>query len=98
MTVTSIFEVQLKPDAVETGLAVVHKILADTRAFDGNLGVSVLQDHADPTHVVAIEHWESLEHDAAYREWRAGPGAATELRELLAAPPRLSICTDIAQL
>jgi quinol monooxygenase YgiN len=64
----------------------LHTILSDTRAFEGCLAVDVLIDRADPTHILAIEKWESEEHDAAYRAWRAGDGK-TNLAASLAAPP-----------
>jgi quinol monooxygenase YgiN len=91
MPITSLLEVRLKPDSVDEGLAVLHDVLDETRAFDGCHGVTVIQDSADPTHLVAIEQWESLEKDAAYREWRAGEGAATGLAPLMTGPPALIV-------
>lgn len=91
MPSTALLEVRLKPDMVDEGLKVVHEVLEETRAFDGCLGVTVIQDSSDPAHLVAIEEWESLEKDAAYREWRAGEGAATALAPLLAGPPSLIV-------
>jgi quinol monooxygenase YgiN len=88
---TAILELRLKPDAVDEGLDVIHRILVETRAFDGCLGVTVIQDNADPGHLIAIEEWESLEKDSAYREWRAGDGAMADLPGLLAGAPNLSI-------
>jgi quinol monooxygenase YgiN len=88
---TALLEVRLKPDAVEEGLKVVHGVLEETRAFDGCLGVTVIQDEADPAHLVAIEEWESLEKDSVYRKWRAGEGAAVDLAPLLAGAPSLTI-------
>jgi len=37
-----------------------------------------------------IETWQSEEHDAAYRAWRAGPGTITELAPLLTGAPVLT--------
>lgn len=96
MASTALLEVHLKPDAVDEGLAVLHKVLGETRAFDGCLSVTVIQDQADPAHLVAVEEWESLEKDAAYREWRAGEGAAVELRSLLTGPPNLTVGLALA--
>jgi quinol monooxygenase YgiN len=93
---TALFEVRLKPDVVDEGLMVLHRVLEETRAFDGCLGVTVIQDEADPAHLVAIEEWESLEKDAAYREWRAGDGAAVDLRPLLAGAPSLTLGVALA--
>ena len=92
MATTSIFEIHFKPDAVDQAPALLHRILEETRAFDGCLGVTVLQDKDEPGHLIAIEEWESLEKDGAYREWRAGDGAIPELPDLLAVPPNLAIC------
>jgi quinol monooxygenase YgiN len=91
LATTAILELQIKPDSVDEGLEVVHRILEETRAFDGCLGVTVIQDAADPAHLVAIEEWESFEKDAAYREWRAGDGAMPDLAALLACPPSLTV-------
>jgi quinol monooxygenase YgiN len=88
---TAILELRIKSDAVDEGLEVIHRILAETRAFDGCLGVTLIQDNADPAHLIAIEEWESLEKDSAYREWRAGDGAMPDLPALLAGAPSLSI-------
>jgi quinol monooxygenase YgiN len=88
---TAILELRIKPESVDESSEVLHRILAETRAFDGCLGVTVIQDSTDPTHVVAIEEWESLEKDAAYRAWRAGDGAMPDLAALLAGPPSLTV-------
>ena len=90
MAITAFLEVRVKPEALDQGFhAELHSILVDTRAFDGCLGVEVLIDTADPTHFVAVERWESEEHDAAYRAWRAGDGQ-TNLASFLASPPVLT--------
>jgi quinol monooxygenase YgiN len=91
MPSSAILDLRLKPDSVDEGLAVAHKVLAETRAFDGCLGVTLIQDSSDPAHVVAVEEWESLDKDAAYREWRAGEGAATDLAAFLAGAPTLTV-------
>jgi quinol monooxygenase YgiN len=90
MTITAFFEICVKPEAIDQGVhAELHAVLNDTRSFEGCLGVDVLIDTADPTHIVAVETWESGEHDAAYRAWRAGDGQ-TNLASFLASPPVLT--------
>ena len=90
MAITAFLELRLKPEALNQGLhAELHSILSDTRAFEGCLGVEVLIDTADPTHLVAVETWASEEHDAAYRAWRAGDGQ-TNLASFLVSPPVLT--------
>ncbi len=89
MTVTSILELRLDPARLSEARELLDTVLVDTRAFDCCLAVEVLADEHDPAHVIALETWESLEHDDRYREWRAGPGAST-LRTVLVAPPVLT--------
>ena len=89
MPITAHLELFLTTESQPTAPAVLRDILADTRAFDGCLGVEVLADSNDPTHVVVVEQWASLEHDSACRAWRAVEGAS-RLGELLAAPPVLT--------
>lgn len=87
MPVTVILELRLKPEAVPAARDVMGRALQDTRAFDGNLGTDVLVDQDDEAHWLIYELWATVEHDEAYRRFRAGPGRLTELPPLLAAPP-----------
>ena len=93
MAITAILDLQLKADSLETAHKVLHATLTDTRAFPGCLDVKVLVDSADPAHVVLYETWESVEHDQAYRAWRASPEGASELGSILAAAPKLTLFT-----
>lgn len=90
MTITALLELTLTADSVADAPMVLAKTLEATRAFAGNEGIDVLHDITDPTHVVVIERWTSLEHDDAYRAWRATPEGASDLGSLLAEPPRLT--------
>jgi heme oxygenase (mycobilin-producing) len=47
----------------------------------------------DPAHVVLYETWESVEHDRAYRAWRASAEGTSELGSILAAAPTLTLFT-----
>ncbi len=90
MSITALLDLTLKPESVADAPAVIRETLKATRAFDGCLGVEVLMDAEDETHVVLLEQWDSLESDAAYRAWRATPDGASDLRTLLASAPRLT--------
>ena len=90
MAVTSLLDVHLRRDGLPDALAAVDAILRDTRAFDGSLGIEVLEDVDDPAHVTIVEHWASLQHDDAYRVWRATPEGASGLGAFVAAPPTLT--------
>jgi quinol monooxygenase YgiN len=97
MPVTVLLELRLKPQAVSAAREVMGRALKDTRAFDGNLVTDVLVDEADDAHWVIYELWDTVEHDEAYRAFRAGEGKLTELPPLLAAPPVKTryVTTDI---
>jgi quinol monooxygenase YgiN len=90
MAVTALLDLHLRADRVADAPAVLAVILKDTRAFEGSLGLEVLVDVADPAHLTVVEHWASIERDDAYRAWRDTPEGATNLGELLAAPPTLT--------
>jgi heme oxygenase (mycobilin-producing) len=90
VAITAILELQLKADALETADEVIRATLTETRAFPGCLSVTVLVDSDDPAHVVFFETWESVEHDQAYRAWRATPEGASDLRSIMAAAPKLT--------
>lgn len=89
MTLTVLLDLQLKPESAAAAPAMLRKILAQTRVFDGCLGVDVLVDTENAAHVILLERWASAEADATYRQWRAGAGS-TELGSLLASAPQLS--------
>jgi heme oxygenase (mycobilin-producing) len=93
VAITAILELQLKADSLETADEVIRATLTDTRAFPGCLGVTVLVDSGDPAHVVLYETWESVEHDRAYRAWRATPEGASDLGSIMAAAPKLTLFT-----
>jgi len=93
VAITAILDLQLKADSLETAHEVLHQTLTDTRAFPGCLDVTVLVDSDDPAHVVVYESWESIEHDRAYRAWRASAQGASNLGSILAAAPKLTLFT-----
>jgi quinol monooxygenase YgiN len=93
VAITAILDLQLRADSLETAHKVIHATLTGTRAFPGCLDVTVLVDSDDPAHVVLYERWESIDHDRAYRAWRASAEGASELGSILAAAPRLSLFT-----
>lgn len=84
MAITSVLDIQLRPDAPADAETRISLILSQTRARPGFLSADVVRDLDDPRHLVVIEAWESLEADDAYRAWRATPEGASELRELTA--------------
>jgi quinol monooxygenase YgiN len=96
VAITALLDLQLKPESLEGAPQVLRATLTDTRAFPGCLEVTVLVDSDDPAHVVVYETWESIEHDNAYRAWRATPEGASDLGTILAAAPKLTRFTVAA--
>jgi quinol monooxygenase YgiN len=86
MAVTVLLELRFKPDEVAAGRELMGRALQDTRAFAGNLQTDVLVDEDDEAHWIIYELWDTVEHDEAYRRFRAGEGKLTQLPPLLAAP------------
>jgi quinol monooxygenase YgiN len=82
MAITSLLDIQVRPDAPADAEARITAVLSATRARPGLISADVVRDLDDPRHLVVLEVWESLEADDAYRTWRATPEGANELREL----------------
>jgi quinol monooxygenase YgiN len=97
MTVTSLLDLRFSPEHLTDGPTYLEQVLSDTRAFEGNLGVQVVNDVNDPAHVIAIEHWISIAHDDAYRAWRSGAGSSG-LDEYLDGPAVLTRFEDVLDL
>ena len=53
--------------------------------------IEVIRDSDDPTRLIAVERWASLEHDRAYHTWRAGEGRIKEGEELFEGPRKLTV-------
>ncbi len=87
MAVTVFLDLKIKSNDVAGSPAVLRSVLTDTRNFDGNLGVDVYTDLADPAHIVVVEHWESDEAVNAYQAWRQTPAGASALGSILAGAP-----------
>ena len=89
MPVAALLEFRFKPEVVDQVPGAVSRTLDVTRKFDGCQRIDVLVDTEDPTRYLLVEVWESMEHDTAYRKFRASPDGASELGPMLAAPPVL---------
>ena len=87
MPIAALLEFRFKPEVVDKVSDAMSRTLAVTRQFDGCQRIDVLVDLQDPTRYLLVEVWESMEHDEAYRRFRASPAGASELGPLLAAPP-----------
>ena len=87
MPITVLLELKFKPESVAAARELMGSELKRTRAFDGNLVTDVIIDEDDEGHWIIYERWDTVEHDEAYRSFRAGEGKIVDLPPLLAAPP-----------
>lgn len=76
-------------------IAVLKKHLPDTRARQGNEFVTVHRDQDEPNKIVLIERWATREDDDAYRAWRAGEGAITDMAGLVGGAPVIRYFDDV---
>ena len=51
-------------------------LLADTRAFEGCNDITFTESTDTPGLLMLIEDWESADHYAAYKSWRAASGTS----------------------
>ena len=89
MAVTVLLELQVKEDQINTMLETMKAILPDTRAYDGCLGVDVVQNQDEPANIILIEKWESKPHYEKYLAWRTETGFIEKMGAVLSAPPSI---------
>jgi heme oxygenase (mycobilin-producing) len=96
MAVTVLLDFTFRPDQLASAEEFVAEMLVATRGFAGCTEIEVTRDITDPARFVLIETWESVEHDDAYRAWRATPAGNSGLRDRLATPPALTRLETVA--
>lgn len=57
MSVASVFDFRFPAESAEEGATVARAIGADMSATSGYLGHDVIQDNADPGHIVVVTRW-----------------------------------------
>ena len=83
MSILTVLELQAADGMADQVAAVLKKHLGATRARPGCESVTVHRDMAEPNSIVLVERWASRADDEAYRVWRAGEGAVTEMAPLV---------------
>lgn len=72
-------EFPCNPDTRAEFIDELHKILVDTRGFDGCLEATVWTNEADTNKVWIYEEWQSRDHQVAYVGWRNETGNTAHL-------------------
>ena len=85
MSVTVLLEITVPPEKSGAVEAMLGKMLADTRAFDGCLGVDAIRNQEDPGNFFLVERWQSRGHHERYNAWRAETGASASAAAELSA-------------
>ena len=89
MAVTVLLELQAQGDKVDALVQTFKKILPDTRAYDGFVGIELVQIQDEPTNMVLIERWQTRQHYEKYLAWRIETGSLESLGAMLAGAPSI---------
>jgi quinol monooxygenase YgiN len=87
MSVTVTIHVQAQPDKVESVKQFLHKVLPDTRAYDGCESVTIHQNQDDATRLMFCGLWASRPHYERYLAWRTETGALADLGAMIVGDP-----------
>ena len=90
-SVTVTVSMTVKPDAVATMLGMIPGLLSGMLEQPGVLGGRALQNPAEPTKLLFIDEFETVEASEAYFKWRAERGDLDRLGALLIAPPQVQV-------
>ena len=83
MSILTLLELQAAEGKAGEVTALLKKHLGDTRARPGCESVTVHRDQDRPDVVLLVERWATRADDEAYRAWRAGDGAISDMRGLV---------------
>ena len=89
MAVTVFLELNAQPAQADALKALFKEILPDTRAYDGCIGVEVVDNQDDKANIVLVESWESRGQYEKYLGWRQETGFVDKLGGFLAGPPSI---------
>jgi quinol monooxygenase YgiN len=82
MTVLVNLVFPIKPEKLDSFLAMMSEALKETRAFDGCISVKTYHEE-DSSNVLLIEEWESFEKQKSYLNWRVETGLMDVLAEYI---------------
>lgn len=88
MTFISLFEFKTKPDEAQNFVLFLKRILPETRAFTGSLGVTAAT-LGEKQFMVTVE-WSELDAIERYLNWREERGDFFELLTFLEQEPKIT--------
>ncbi|HEY4652654.1 MAG TPA: antibiotic biosynthesis monooxygenase family protein [Pontibacter sp.] len=89
MATRVILETRIREDAVDEAKAFFQRVIPDARVYDGCLYSNMFQDEKEPTSLLMVEDWESLDHHRRYLNWCTRSGVLREMLRLMSGPPSL---------
>jgi quinol monooxygenase YgiN len=89
MAVTIILRLSVKSEHVDEIKEDFNKNLPETIACEGCHSLTVYCNQEDPTEIVVVERWESMQHYEKYVGWRTETGKMNVLVSFLSAPPEI---------
>jgi quinol monooxygenase YgiN len=89
MSVCVIVQCRIHPESLDEYRRVTAELLPETRAFDGNEALWILEDPEDPTSIVMMERWTSPEAYQRYAAWRQERGDTDRIVAMMADRSRL---------
>lgn len=90
MSVYSIWESRFPAEAAEDGIIVTKAIWNDMPSFDGYLEHELVQDLADPGHLIVVSRWESRDAADAAMSYASHPNAQ-RAQQLVIEPRRRTV-------
>jgi heme-degrading monooxygenase HmoA len=95
MAVYSIWESHFPPATTGEGLKVTERIWEDMTGFEGYLGHELLQDLADPGHLLVVSRWDSQERADWVLDQYADHANAVEANRLVDRPRRRTVAVKL---
>ncbi len=91
MTVDITFRFKLKSEIADQYCSDLPPILVDTAAREGFESIRVVRSNDDPSHILMIERWRTLEDYENYIAWRTGRGDLDDFIAQLDGEPVLEV-------
>lgn len=90
--VTVTVEINLKPEEADAFCdTMLPQLQKQTQAFAGVRSVRAVRQAAEPTRVLFIDVFDTVEASDAYFKWRGETGDLDLLGSLVSEPPRISV-------
>ena len=90
-----VWESYFPPESAAAGLEVTEAIWRDMPAYVGYIGHELIQDVADPGHLLVVSRWASQEAADDVRDRYAGNPNARRANSLVREPRRRIVCVRV---